>query len=78
MMWVMNQIPKPERRVMKVVEIRYIDYGVAGEYGMFGKCVARSDVRGMTTEQIRAEKCEMKRELGQHIVPIEVEEVPGV
>ena len=59
----------------KIVGIHYVDYGVAGEYGIFGKVVARSDVRGMTEEEIELEKREMIGILGGHICPLIVEEV---
>jgi hypothetical protein len=61
---------------MTIVEIEYRDYGTCGEYGMFGKVVARSDVSGMTKAEVDAEKVEMRTILGSHVVAIEVEVIP--
>jgi hypothetical protein len=55
--------------------IEYVDYGVHGEYGFFGKVVATSDVRGRTVAEITKEIAEMKRDLGDHIDTRIVEEV---
>jgi hypothetical protein len=60
---------------MTIAAIEYVDYGVAGEYGIFGKVVARSDVRGMTEAQRVVEIREMRYELGSHIVARVIEEV---
>jgi hypothetical protein len=60
---------------MTIVAIEYVDYGVAGEHGVFGKVVARSDVRGMTEAQRIVEIREMRHELGDHIMPRVIEEV---
>lgn len=60
---------------MTIERIDYIDHGVAGEYGFFGKKVASSDVRGMTGTEIGAEIREMTALLGDHVVAVEVETV---
>ena len=60
---------------MTIIEITVIDPGVGEEYGFFGKPVARVEVRGMTAEEIEAEKAEMIRLFGEHVRIIEVEEV---
>jgi len=60
---------------MTVIEIEYRDYGAQGEYGLWGKTVARSIVRGWTPEQIAVEVAEMLAELGSHIAPVVIEEV---
>lgn len=63
---------------MTIVEIHYVDHGVQGEYGFFGKTVAKSEVAGMTATEIEAEKAEMIAELGDHISAVEVELVGAV
>ena len=60
------------------VEVEYVDYGAQGEYDIFGKVVARSDVRGMTAEEIETEIREMTEILGNHIVARKVELVGPV
>jgi hypothetical protein len=63
---------------MTVVAIEYVDYGAQGEYGFFGKVVARStEVREFTEEQIEKEIAEMKAMIGSHIQAVRVEEVPA-
>jgi len=60
------------------VEIDYVDYGVQGEYGFFGKVVAKSILAGPKTEaEIAKEIAEMKADLGDHCVAILVEVVPA-
>jgi hypothetical protein len=61
--------------MMTVVRIEYVDHGVAGEYGFFGKRVAASDVRGMTAAEREREVAEMKAIVGEHVHAVEVEEV---
>lgn len=60
---------------MKVITVEYVDYGVRGEYGMFGKIVARSDVRGKTADEIAREVRYMRGILGEHVSAVYVEEV---
>ena len=57
------------------IEIEFVDYGIAGEYGFFGKIVARSDIRGMSAEEIEAEIAEMTEMYGDHIAARMVERV---
>lgn len=57
------------------VEIEYVDYGAQGEYGFFGKRVARSIVRGYSEAQIIVEIEAMKVILGNHVSAIRVEEI---
>lgn len=58
--------------------IEFVDYGAQGEYGFFGKVVARSDVRGFTAEQVAAEIAAVKEIVGEHVRAIEVEQVAGL
>jgi len=61
-----------------VIEIEYVDFGAQGEYGLWGKVVARSIVTGWTPAEIEAEKAQMRAILGDHIHAREVEIVPGI
>lgn len=64
---------------MTVIEIEYIDHGTyIGEYGFFGKRVARSIVAGMSEAEIKDEVTEMKTILGDHVVAVEVELIGAV
>lgn len=60
---------------MTVETIEYIDYGISGEYGWFGKVVAKSDVVGKDEEAIKQEIKGMLKILGGHVCPIRVERV---
>jgi hypothetical protein len=63
---------------MTVLYIEFVDHGTYdGEYGFFGKVVARSDVRGMIVAEIEAEIKAMRRIVGQHVIARAVEEVPA-
>lgn len=55
--------------------IEFVDHGAQGEFGFFGKVVARSDVRGMTAAERAVEVAEMRAIVGEHVVAVEVEEV---
>src|SRR5262245_7360385 len=59
-----------------IVAAEYVDHDSA--YGVFGKVVARSNVRGMTDAEIEAEKAEMLALFGPTVNAVEVEEVPAV
>lgn len=59
-----------------VVTIEYVDYDE--QYGMFGKVVARSDVRGYSPDRIEREKRDMVRILGGHVACREVEDIPAI
>lgn len=61
-----------------ITELHVIDYGAQGEYGFFGKTVCRSDVRDMTSEQIEAERQELRSLFGDHVSVVESETVPAV
>lgn len=63
---------------MSVVEIEYVDYGAQGEYGFFGKVIARSDVRGMSNAEIAAEIRAMREALGEHVGTREIIEVAAI
>lgn len=63
---------------MNVTGIEFVDDGVQGEYGPFGKVVARLDVRGMTEAEIVVAKAEMVAHLGAHVRVREVETVGEV
>lgn len=58
---------------MTVTTIEFVD--TSEEYGFFGKVVARSDVRGMTSAEIEAETTEMLSIVGDHCSARYVEEV---
>jgi hypothetical protein len=58
-----------------VTAIEFVDHGVQGEYGMFGKRVAKLDTIGMTEEMIAMEIEAMKAILGDHVAVIEIEEI---
>lgn len=60
----------------EITSIEYIDYDES--YGLLGKCVARSDVRGMTADERAAEAAEMIAIHGGAVVAREVETVPAV
>ena len=60
-----------------VIEIEYVDFGAQGEYGLWGKVVARSIVTGWTPEEIEIEKAQMREILGDHVLTREVEIIPG-
>jgi predicted phosphohydrolase len=60
---------------MTVEVIEYVDYGVCGEYGWFGKVVAKSDVIGKDEKAIQHEIKAMLKILGGHVCPIRVERV---
>ena len=59
---------------MTTAIVEYVDY-VCGEYGLFGKVVARSDVRGFTEDEVAGEIVAMKAVLGEHVDDRVVEEV---
>jgi hypothetical protein len=61
-----------------IIEIEYVDHGVNGEYGFFGKVVARSIVAGMTATEIANEIAEMKKIVGEHCAARAVEVVGAV
>ena len=69
-----------------IVALHVIDYGVRGEYGFFGKLVAKSTVRGYTPSQIKIEKNKLHSlygvdpttTYGANISIVEVEEVLAV
>lgn len=63
---------------MTVTRIEYVDYGVNGEHGFFGKRVAASDVAGMTDAEIEREVAEMREIFGDHVVAVTVETVGDV
>jgi len=57
-----------------VVQIEFVDYGInMREYGMFGKVVAKLDIRNLDPVEVEREVADMKKELGDHIVTREVE-----
>ena len=58
-----------------IVEIEYKDYGAQGEYGFFGKTIAKSFVAGWTDAMIAEEIEAMKAILGDHVIPVEVYQV---
>jgi len=60
---------------MTVVSIEFVDYGAQGEYGLFGKVVAKLDVTDMTVEESVRQVGIMQGILGGHVVTREVEEV---
>lgn len=64
-----------EVRRMAVTAVEFIDYGVAGEYGFFGKVVAKTDVIGMTESEVEAEVAAMLVIVGDHCVAVKVETV---
>lgn len=55
---------------MECIRIDYVDYGVNGEYGFFGKIVAKSDVSSLTEAEISKEISEMVEILGSHVVAV--------
>ena len=57
------------------IRIDYVDYGVQGEYGFFGKVVARSYVGDLTEAEISKEISEVMELMGRHVVPVRVEYV---
>jgi hypothetical protein len=69
-----------------IVELQVIDYGVRGEYGFFGKIVAKSTVRGYGPEMIEIEKSDLRdlfgvdttTTYGANISIVEIEEIPAV
>ena len=63
---------------MTTIKIEYIDHGVNGEYGFFGKKVAGSHVAGMNDAEIEAEIKEMKGILGEHVEAVHVIEIPAL
>lgn len=60
---------------MNVVAIEYVDYGAQGEYGFFGKVVARSIVESMSRAEIDKEKAEMVEILGATVQAVEIESI---
>jgi hypothetical protein len=62
---------------MNIVQIDYVDPGVQGEYGPFGKVIATSNVRGLGEEEISEEIRQMTHILGAHIHAVRVEEIPA-
>ncbi len=60
------------------VTVEFVDHGVAGEFGIFGKVVARTEVRGMTEAEIVAEVAEMHAIVGEHCTAVFVEEIAAV
>lgn len=60
---------------MTVEVIEFVDYGVQGEYGFFGKIVAKLDVVGMPTDMQEREIEAMQEILGWHVMPRVVERV---
>ena len=60
---------------MTVVAIEFRDHGAQGEYGFFGKTVAKLDTIGMTDDVIAMEVEAMKTILGEHVAVVEIEEV---
>lgn len=64
--------------IRHIVRLDYVDYGVNGEYGFFGKTVAHSDVRGMSAAEMLEEARDMRAMLGNHVVVVEVFEVPAI
>jgi len=65
-----------DRSIM--TRIDYVDNGVQGEYGFFGKVVASSDVHEMDLEDMLDEIAAMKEILGSHVVAIRIERIPAV
>lgn len=63
---------------MNIIEIEYVDHGAQGEYGFFGKIVARSNVRGLSMDEIAVEVEGMRDLLGHHVAVRPVEEVEGI
>jgi hypothetical protein len=61
----------------KYVRVDYVDYGVQNEYGWFGKVVVRSDIQGMSDDEISKEISEVKALFGWHLSAIKIEEVPS-
>lgn len=61
-----------------ITRVDFVDYGVQGEYGLFGKVVASSDVHEMDHEDILDEIAAMTEILGSHVVAVRVERVPAV
>jgi hypothetical protein len=59
----------------KIVTVEFVDHGVHGEYGIFGKVVARTEVRGMTETERATEIAEMHAIVGTHTAIVEVEEI---
>jgi len=62
---------------MTTERIEFVDHGVQGEFGFFGKVVAASDVRGMSEAEIEAEIAAMKAEIGDHVIARRVEQIPA-
>lgn len=58
--------------------IEFIDYGAQGEYGFFGKVVAKLDTSGLTQAEIDEEIAAMRREHGNYLGVRTSEIVPGV
>lgn len=63
---------------MRVEEIHFIDYGAQGEYGLLGKVVAVSEVRGMSEAERKAEVEAVRAIVGEHVVAIELEVIPAI
>lgn len=59
------------------IDIEYVDYGVQGEYGFFGKVVARTTGVDCCEEEIAHEIDQMKAMMGDHIVGRIVETIPA-
>lgn len=62
---------------MTVEVIEFVDYGAQGEYGFFGKVVAKLDVVGMSDDVREREVAEMRRVLGDHVVEVVIERCTG-
>jgi hypothetical protein len=61
-----------------IVSLEVVDYGVCGEYGIFGKVVCKSNVEGKTAEEVKAEKAELRAIFGYGVNILEVEEIPAL
>ena len=61
-----------------ITELHVIDYGAQGEYGLFGKTICKSNVRGFTNAQIEEEKDDLRFHFGGHVSIVESEEVPAI
>lgn len=61
-----------------IVTVEFVDHGVHGEFGIFGKVIARTDVRGMTEAEREAEVAEMFEIVGAHCTAVFVEEVAAI
>jgi hypothetical protein len=61
-----------------VTRIDYVDNGVQGEYGFFGKVVASSDVSQMDLQDMLDEIAAMTEILGSHVVAVRIERIPAV